>query len=64
MNKEMTTIYNFAPNIAWQIEPVDQMVYVLNKKNDKFLYFDGVSKDIWLLISKKMSVRDIISDIV
>lgn len=43
---------------------MDKIVYILNKKSNKFLHFDGVAKEIWLLIEKNKSVFEIINSIV
>ncbi|MEG0619100.1 MAG: PqqD family protein [Bacilli bacterium] len=53
--------YKFAPCIAWQMEPKDEIIYILNNKKNEFIYFTDVSKDIWLLLNEHKSVRDIIT---
>ena len=45
--------YRLTKNIAWQIQPTIELVYILNIKTNEFIYFDGVSKDIWLLLANR-----------
>lgn len=61
MDNRKNIIYKFSPSIAWQIEQSEQVVYILNKKNNNFLYFTGVSKDIWMNINTKKTVGDIVN---
>ncbi len=63
MNHNYKKIYRFPIHISWQIEPKEKIVYIINKKNNKFFYFDNVSKDIWLLIEEGFSVSEIISNL-
>lgn len=53
-------IYTFPQYISWQIEHSKDMVYILDKRMSQFYYFDGVSKEMWLLIEKKYSFDEII----
>lgn len=56
-------IYYFPINISWQIEPSNDLVYVLNKKNNRFFYFQYISKKIWLQIQSKKKIKSIIKDL-
>lgn len=53
--------YSFAPCVAWQIEPTEDFVYVLNNHKKEFLHFYDVSKEIWMLLSEGKTVREIIN---
>ena len=57
------TILKYAACIAWQIERTEGFVYINNIKTGDFIYFENVSKDIWLAIDGKNSMSDIVSKI-
>lgn len=63
MNINNRTKFGFPNHIAWQIFPDKSYVYILNLKNMLFIYFDGVSIDIWNNILKGFNVEEIVNDI-
>jgi hypothetical protein len=50
--------YYFSSHIAWQIEKVNNQVYVLDRVNNATYLFSKVSRDIWKMISFKLTVDD------
>ncbi|MBS5824330.1 MAG: PqqD family protein [Clostridium argentinense] len=60
MSKEILPEFEFAKSIAWQIEPSQDFIYVLNNKNRKLYWFKDISKDIWLQIGQHKSFNNIL----
>lgn len=59
MNLKNDTYFCFPKHIAWQIFPDGSLLYILNIKEQRFIYFENVSIDIWLNINKGMSLYQI-----
>lgn len=59
--KEGIMKYRFTKKIAWQIEPVNDYVYIYNIETQKFIILENLSKEIWLLIKERKSFDDIIT---
>lgn len=55
--------YMFSNTIAWQIEKSEGFVYILDVKNDKTYYLDGVSKDIWMCIDSVLSFENLVKNL-
>ena len=57
------TNYEYAMNIAWQIEPVENFVYIYNFLNNNFLLLESVSKYIWECIPTDVCASNIAQNI-
>jgi len=44
--------YKYTLHIAWQHEPVEDYIYIMNYKTSDFLVLNDVSKDIWEAIPR------------
>lgn len=60
VDEEILTEFKFVKSIAWQIEPSEDFVYVLNNKNRKWYFLKEVSKDIWLQVAQHKNLDNII----
>ncbi len=52
--------FYFTRHLAWQIEPVTQTVYVTNLKSNFSFFFFVVEKDLWQLIYRKVSIKNMV----
>lgn len=55
--------FKFSKVIAWQVEPVNDFVYIYNLKKSNFLTLEDLSKDIWLMIKEKKNILEITKQI-
>ncbi len=55
-----TTKFIYSKTIAWQVEPVNDFVYIYNIERGNFIILEDVSKEIWLMIKKDNCLKDII----
>ena len=55
--------YYFSNHITWQLEKVSNQVYILDRYNNSSYLFNKVSRDIWIMISYKLTINDM-SDII
>jgi len=56
--------YYYENSLVWQIEPVTETIYVMNKKNESSYLFTNVEKEIWLAINERRSVIEITNTLV
>ncbi|AIA68593.1 hypothetical protein AT52_00748 [Streptococcus equi subsp. zooepidemicus Sz35] len=59
----MDEIYYYCSHLAWQIEPSTKTVFILDKRTNEMTIIEDSGRDIWLLISKESTLRDIIEKI-
>lgn len=59
----MDEIYYYCSHLAWQIEPSTKTVSILDKRTNEMTIIEDSGRDIWLLISKESTLRDIIEKI-
>lgn len=55
--------YYYCSHLAWQIEPSTKTVFILDKITNEMIIIEDSGRDIWLLISKESTLRDIIEKI-
>ena len=60
MIENTNSVYYIPIHLAWQNIKKLNTVYIMDLKNSKFYYFDGVSSQIWNSIIEKKSKQDII----
>lgn len=52
-------IYKIRLNTAWQEEKTSGNIYIKELKTGTFYYFNDVSKEIWMLIKNRKSIKEI-----
>lgn len=60
LNDKFSTTFK----IAWQINVIDDYIYILDYDTNEFVIYEDVAKDIWMKIQKNWNVRQIIEYIV
>jgi hypothetical protein len=53
--------YEFTNQIAWQIDRLENFVYILNINNGNWFILNDISKDIWLLIAENKNIDEIVN---
>lgn len=53
--------YNYTFNIAWQVEPINNYVYVYCYKSNHFLNLSDISKEVWMYIGQNRSIEEIVA---
>lgn len=51
----------YSRNISWQ--DINNVIYIFNEINNKMCYLEDVSRQIWLMINRKMSIESMINNL-
>lgn len=51
----------YSRNISWQ--DINNVIYIFNEINNKMFYLEDVSRNIWLMINRKMSIENMINNL-
>lgn len=51
----------YSRNISWQ--DINNVIYIFNEINNKMCYLEDVSRQIWLMINRKMSIEIMINNL-
>ncbi|MCL1935465.1 MAG: PqqD family protein [Defluviitaleaceae bacterium] len=51
--------FEITNNVAWQLEPIENFIYIYNIKDNYYIYLEDTAKEIWHLICDKNTTEEI-----